>query len=328
MSNSFINILIVDDRPENLLVLEGLLEKMDCNIFKAFSGNDALGLMLDHDFALVLMDVQMPEMDGFETAELMRGSERTRHVPIIFVTAINKEQWHIFKGYELGAVDYLFKPIEPIILQSKVRVFLDLYRQRIQLQKQKEELEQKIRELTALKVENVKLESLSVQDALTGIPNRRSFDRYMESSWKEAAREMKPISVIMLDIDNFKAYNDHYGHLQGDECLVRAAKAMTAALKRPMDFAARYGGEEFVIVLPDTDSQGAAVIGEAIRFQVEALAIDHGFSKTAPVVTVSLGAATIVPKATDVMEDFVGKADMALYRSKESGRNQVTVIEI
>ncbi len=129
------NILIVDDRPENLLALESLLENPSLNIIKANSGNEALGLVLEHDFALVLLDVQMPEMDGFETAELMRSSQKTKHIPIIFVTAISKEQQHIFKGYEAGAVDYLFKPLDPHILQSKVKIFLDLHRQRMSLEK-------------------------------------------------------------------------------------------------------------------------------------------------------------------------------------------------
>jgi two-component system sensor histidine kinase/response regulator len=129
------NVLIVDDRPENLLALESLLENPSLNIIKANSGNEALGLVLQHDFALVLLDVQMPEMDGFETAELMRSSQKTKHIPIIFVTAISKEQQHIFKGYEAGAVDYLFKPLDPQILQSKVKVFLDLHRQRKSLEK-------------------------------------------------------------------------------------------------------------------------------------------------------------------------------------------------
>jgi CheY-like chemotaxis protein len=129
------NILIVDDRPENLLALESLLENPSLNIMKANSGNEALGLVLQHDFALVLLDVQMPDMDGFETAELMRTSQKTKHIPIIFVTAISKEQQHIFKGYEAGAVDYLFKPLDPHILQSKVKIFLDLHRQRMSLEK-------------------------------------------------------------------------------------------------------------------------------------------------------------------------------------------------
>jgi response regulator RpfG family c-di-GMP phosphodiesterase len=138
-----INVLVVDDRAENLLALEGLLSRPDRNVIKASSGNEALALTLDHDLAMVLMDVQMPDLNGFETAELLRGSERTRHIPIIFITAINKEQQYVFKGYEAGAVDYLFKPVDPDILEAKVGVFCELHRQTNVIQKQIEEIEEK-----------------------------------------------------------------------------------------------------------------------------------------------------------------------------------------
>ena len=146
--NEKTKILLVDDRPENLLVLENILEASELEFYKATSGNEALGLVLSNDFALVLLDVQMPGMDGFEIAELMRGIEKTKHIPIIFVTAISKEERHIFKGYEAGAVDYLFKPLEPEILKSKVKVFLELYKQKILLHKQAQELGQKMQELS------------------------------------------------------------------------------------------------------------------------------------------------------------------------------------
>jgi len=141
------NLLLVDDRPENLLALESLVDSPDLNIVKATSGNEALGLMLEHDFALVLLDVQMPGMDGFETAELMRSSDRTMQVPIIFVTAISKEQQHVFKGYEIGAVDYIFKPLDPHILQGKVNVFLDLYKQKRSLERTAQDLKQTTEQL-------------------------------------------------------------------------------------------------------------------------------------------------------------------------------------
>ena len=323
--NNDVSILVVDDRPENLLVMESLLEDMDCRIIKAASGNEALSLMLDYDFALVLMDVQMPGMDGFETAELMRGSERTRYIPIIFVTAISKEQKCIFKGYELGAVDYLFKPIEMEILRSKVRVFLELYNQKKIVEEQAAMLKLKVKELMELQEANHKLENLSTLDGLTSIPNRRSFNEYMEKSWRNSVRSSKPISMIMLDIDYFKAYNDNYGHLQGDDCLINVAKTLSLSLKRPLDFAARYGGEEFAVILPDTDSEGAVLIAETIRQNIEGIKLSHEYSKTSPYVTVSLGVSSKISEESDSIKEFIENADKALYRSKSNGRNLVSI---
>lgn len=324
-NKNYINILIVDDRQDNLLVLESLLENMECNIIKATSGNEALSLMLDYEFAVVLLDVQMPDMDGFETAELMRMNSKTRYVPIIFVTAISKEQKCIFKGYEIGAVDYLFKPIEPIILQSKVKVFLELYNQKKLLEEQAKLLKLKIQELSELKETNFKLESLSTLDGLTGIGNRRSFDNYMNMSLKGAVRSEKPISLIMADIDFFKNYNDNYGHLQGDECLIKVAKSIFSSIKRPLDFAARYGGEEFAVILPETDAEGARVIAEIIRKNIENLKIIHEYSAVAPYITLSLGIAAIVPGVSYSISEFIEKADKALYNSKLKGRNRVSI---
>ena len=133
-SDEKIKILVVDDRPENLMAIEGVLERPDLSIITATSGNEALGLVLEHTFALILLDVQMPGMDGFEVAELMRGSEKSRHIPIIFLTAISKDDTHVFTGYEKGAVDYLFKPLDPLILRSKANVFVELFQQRKKLQ--------------------------------------------------------------------------------------------------------------------------------------------------------------------------------------------------
>jgi len=151
MAEEKINILLVDDRPENLLALEALLDSPELRIVKADSGQEALARMLDQEFALVLLDVQMPEMDGFETAELIRGRDRTSQVPIIFVTAINKDLQHVFRGYEAGAVDYLMKPVEPLVLKSKVRVFCDLYRQRTTISAQLVKIEQQLKEIKTLR---------------------------------------------------------------------------------------------------------------------------------------------------------------------------------
>lgn len=321
------NILIVDDRPENIFVIESILEDLECNIIKATSGNEALSKLLEYDFALVLLDVQMPEMDGFETAELMRGSAKTRDIPIIFVTAISKERRCIFMGYELGAVDYLFKPIEPVILKSKVNVFIELYNQKMRLKEQAMQLEQKIKELLDMKEMNNRLESLSTLDGLTGIPNRRSFDQYMEMNWKDSIRNKKPITLIMIDIDNFKLYNDNYGHLKGDDCLIKVANILVNSLKRPMDFAARYGGEEFGVILPSTNLEGGITIGEMLRESVEQLKIKHEHSTASDVVTISLGVSSIIPNSLQTIDEFIHASDKALYKAKKEGKNTVMTIE-
>jgi diguanylate cyclase (GGDEF)-like protein len=320
------DILIVDDKPENLFVIESILSSPELNIVKASSGNEALGLMLDYNFALVLLDVQMPDMDGFETANLMRGSEMTRHIPIVFITANSKEQMYVFKGYEVGAVDYLFKPIEAQILRGKAQVFIDLHKQKEQLKAQTKMLEEKIKELTLLKETNTQLVNLSMIDGLTGIPNRRSFDNFMGIQFRRARRKPQVLSMIMIDIDHFKAYNDNYGHLYGDDCLIQVAKCLADGVKRPMDFVARFGGEEFAVVLPETSKEDAVKIAEGLRLRVQNMSILHGFTSTSKYVTISLGVSTMESSTMLSIDELVRSADKALYKAKHSGRNIVVVI--
>jgi len=327
-NNEKINILIVDDRVENLLVLESILEVLDINIVKATSGNEALGYMFDYDFAVVLIDVQMPEMDGFETAELMRSSGRTQHIPIIFVTAISKDKNFVFRGYDSGAVDYIFKPIEESrILLSKIKVFIELYAQRKKLIEQAQILEAKVKELDQIKQElesaNARLREQSYVDVVTEIPNRNKLDQYSKKVWEEAIREQKPVSMIMIDMDYFKKYNDNYGHIEGDKCLKKVAKAIQETLKRPVDFVARFGGEEFVVILPNVESDAAKIIAEDIRKNIEDLKITHYFSKISPYVTVSCGITSIIPTEADSIERVLNRADKALYLAKTQGRNRV-----
>ncbi|SHI62936.1 diguanylate cyclase domain-containing protein [Clostridium intestinale] len=324
---NYIDILIVDDRPENLLVLESILYNMECNIIKATSGNEALSLMFDYNFALVLLDVQMPEMDGFEIAELMRSNSRTRFTPIIFVTAISKEKKCIFKGYEVGAVDYLFKPIEPVVLQSKVKFFIELYNQNKIIEQQKTLLEIKIKELSELKAANFNLENLSYTDGLTGISNRRNFDSYIEMSWNNCLNSNKPLSLIMMDIDYFKLYNDNYGHIKGDDCLKAVAKELSKSAKRTLDLSARYGGEEFVIILPETHKDGAEIIAEEIRKNIINLDIPHESSPISKNVTLSLGVTTMVPNNQHTISEFINDADKALYEAKSLGRNRTCFVD-
>jgi|GEM_PF-4336214 len=178
--------------------------------------------------------------------------------------------------------------------------------------------EQKLREA------NAALKELSSLDGLTKIPNRRFFDEVFINEWKRAARENEPLSLLMIDIDKFKAYNDTYGHLEGDNCLIKVAKALKETPKRPGDFVARYGGEEFSIILPDTDTDGAIIIAEKLREEVKSLRIPNISSTVSNYITISIGLATIIPEFNTDREILIKHADKALYQSKEKGRDQVT----
>ncbi len=319
-------ILIVDDRVENLLTLEALLDDPQITTVRANSGVEALAKTLDHDFALVLLDVNMPGMDGYEVAELMRGKAKTKNIPIIFVTAALKNMEHIFRGYESGAVDYLFKPLEPTIFNGKVGIFIELYRQREALTQKTIELDNRLAELEKLQQQleetNEQLQLLSSQDGLTGLLNRRRFDEVYAEEWQRCLRNKKPLSLLLIDIDHFKLYNDTYGHVMGDEALRRVASIMTDAVLRKVDKIARYGGEEFVVILPDTDEKGCVKVAETIRLGIQNLGIEHSASSITGSVTVSIGGGTMIPVHGEPPVILIQKADEALYGAKKVGKNR------
>lgn len=317
-----VKILIVDDLKENHLVMESVLIDPELDIIKAMSGEEALSLCLEHDFAVIFMDVQMPGMDGFETAELLRSIEKTKLIPIIFVTAISKEQKSIFKGYEVGAIDYLPKPIDPIILRSKARVFKELYQQRQIIEKQVLELEERLEELSKVQIEKDHLESLSMQDSLTNLYNRRGLDKYYQMHWGNCLRYQIPCSVIMIDIDDFKQYNDNYGHTRGDEILRQVAEILKASIYRAEDFVGRYGGEEFMVVMPNVGLRGAERVAQRMMDNIRLAKIQHRFSQVDQFVTVSLGVAAVIPTSGMASVELVEIADKQLYAAKNKGKNQ------
>lgn len=317
-----VKILIVDDLKENHLVMESVLSDPELDIIKAMSGEEALSLCIEHEFAVIFMDVQMPGMDGFEAAEILRSIEKTKNIPIIFVTAISKERKSIFKGYEVGAVDYLPKPIDPIVLRSKARIFKEMYLQRKTIEKQVMELEERLNELIKANQEKDSLESLSLQDGLTNIYNRRGLDKFFSMHWNNCLRYRLPYSVMMIDIDEFKNYNDNYGHLQGDEVIKSVASAMEKSLFRSEDLVGRYGGEEFLVVMPNVDIQGAGVVAERIMDEIRSLDIKHEFASGRGRVTVSIGVATLTPISDIKPQELIDLADQKMYNAKRNGRNQ------
>ena len=319
-------ILIVDDKTENLLALERLLETQDAEIVRAVSGQEALSLTLDHDFTLILLDVNMPGMDGYELASLLRGNSRTKHIPIIFITAASQDWEQLYKGFDCGAIDYFFKPLDSIIFTNKVKIFLELYYQQQLLREKTEQLDRQLVELENLRrkleAANEKLQHLCTTDDLTGLANRRCFDEIFKEEWQRAIRGKHPITLLMIDIDHFKMYNDTYGHVQGDKALRCVAKALLTAVRRPSDRVMRYGGEEFIAILPDADASGGYQVAERMRLAVQAMYLDHKSSPVAPMLTISVGAAAAIPHASQSMIGLIAAADNALYEAKGQGRNR------
>lgn len=290
-------ILIVDDAPINIQILNEALRET-YRVFFATNGKDAVRIAVSSLPDIILLDVMMPEMDGYEVCRAIKADPVTKDIPIIFITALNQME-NETAGLELGAADYITKPFNPDIVKLRVRNHLELKRQRDLLSR------------------------LSLQDGLTGIPNRRAFDEYYKREWRRSQRNQSEISVIMGDIDHFKTYNDSYGHLAGDDCLRRVADMMQNLLERPADLVARYGGEEFICVLPETGLAGAMITAEKLRAALESLGIIHSYSPVAPVLTVSLGCASVVPSTSMTADDLISLADKQLYLAKQGGRNRV-----
>jgi diguanylate cyclase (GGDEF)-like protein len=289
-------VLIVDDAPANIELLSEVLES-EVEVLFALSGEDGLNIAFEEAPDLILLDIVMPEMDGYEVCARLKADPRTRTIPVIFVTAMDLEEDET-KGLALGAIDYITKPIRPPIVRARVRNHLELKR---------------YRDL---------LERLTTTDGLTGIANRRRFDAFLESEWSRARRSQKPLSLIMLDIDFFKAFNDHYGHLAGDDCLRQVAQCLADGVRRPADLVARYGGEEFACLLPETTAMGAVTMAKRFLESMEELNIPHAYSEAADHVTLSMGVATLVPLVGQPSSDLVRHADQLLYEAKQNGRNQ------
>lgn len=305
-------ILIVDDTPANIEILYKIL-KDRYDILFAKSGADGIRMVRQHMPDLVLLDIMMPGMDGYEVCSILKQDPVTARIPVVFVTAMGNEEDET-KGLDLGAIDYLTKPIRPPIVLARVRNHLELKRRGDLLEQLSSELAEKNREL----------EVLANRDGLTGIANRRHFNEVLLSEIQRAERNGRNLSLIMCDIDHFKKFNDLYGHLAGDKCLQMVGELLRKSFKRAGEIVARYGGEEFAVILPDTGAELAGHLGERLRLELMAQALPHAHSEH-EVVTMSVGVAGGLVKWGHDMDWYIATADEALYRSKEQGRNRVTV---
>ena len=290
-------LLLVDDIPENLELLHRILRDY-YDLINANNGKEALKLAESEKPDLILLDVMMPGMDGFEVCRLLKLNPSLKEIPVIFLTALTDELSEII-GFEAGAVDYITKPFKPQIVKIRVRTHLEL------------------------KMFREKYKRISLLDGLTGIPNRRAFNECLHREWGRSQRNKSELSLIMVDIDYFKKYNDTFGHLGGDDCLKKVAEILISSHVRPGDFVARYGGEEFASILPDTNAEGAAVTALRMLNDVSSMKIPHPDSPVASFVTISLGVATIIPSPGISLDTLIGMADLMLFKSKEEGRNRI-----
>lgn len=291
-------LLVIDDSLTVRRMLGAILARR-YRVLLAASGAEGLGMALEHAPDLILLDVMMPGLDGFTVCTHLKSDSRTREIPVLFLTALSSEGDEM-RALEAGGIDFIPKPISPAVLCARVRNHLEL------------------------KHTQDKLRNLSLMDGLTGIANRRRFDQYLDLEWQRCTRNAHPLSVVMGDVDFFKAYNDAYGHGQGDDCLRKVAQVFAQALRRPADLAARYGGEEFVCVLPETDREGARIVADQIMAGMALLELPHAQSAISPRVTVSVGVATTSqPSPSGTWQDLVEMADQCLYRAKANGRNRI-----
>ncbi len=292
-----LRLLVVDDQPINIQVLYQIFGA-DYQVFMATSGEQALAMCQKILPDLILLDIVMPEMDGFAVCSQLKAEAETAKIPVIFLTALNDAQQETH-GLELGAVDFISKPVNPAVVRARVKTQLIL--------KQQTDL----------------LHQLVFLDGLTGVYNRRYFDQQLEIELARSLRTGEPLSLIMFDIDYFKRYNDHYGHLAGDECLRQIALALKGHLRRPADLLARYGGEEFVCILSETSFEAAMELAIGMEQRVRALQIAHLGSEMSPNVSISLGVTERSGEAACTVATLLAKADQQLYRAKAAGRGRV-----
>lgn len=317
-------LLIVDDTRANLVAMRHLLGDCGAELVEATSGNEALALCLEQAFALILLDVNMPDMDGFEVATLLGETEQLRDTPVIFVTAAYADDVNRLKGYRSGAVDYIAKPINDVILRSKVRVFLDLYNARMELQQALGELGERNRQLQAEIAERQRAEAQvrhqATHDMLTGLPNRALFHERLHQAIAQAPG--RGFALAMLDIDGFKAVNDTHGHPVGDALLQSIAVRLRAHV-RAGDTVARLGGDEFALILEDAAQ--LPLLLERCQQLCDTLALPYPLpgpaGEVVARVSASIGIALWSP-GTPSDEALIQAADRALYEAKRAGKNR------
>jgi diguanylate cyclase (GGDEF)-like protein len=311
-------ILLAEDSRTMMLTTTAIIAESGHEVIQAHDGEEALSVYFSEKPDLALLDVEMPKLNGFEVAKKIRSTNEDTWVPIIFLTS-HKADKHLAEGIDAGGDDYLTKPISDVVLNAKLKAM-----QRIS------EMKNKLLDLTKeLSETNDKLQNSVITDPLTGAKNRLYLDDCTKREWYRGMRSETVLSLLLIDVDNFKTLNDTNGHQAGDKCLIDLVKLFSSHLKRSTDVLCRYGGDEFVVVLPDTSENDSLRIAETIRKEVEDYSNKLGKTMKTPVtISVSIGSASYIPDDILSYDEFLSYADKALYAAKEAGRNCVVKAEI
>jgi diguanylate cyclase (GGDEF)-like protein len=294
-------VLIIDDSSSTIHLLGSILGDQAQLLF-ASDGPSGLRLAVQELPDLILLDVEMPHMDGYAVCRALLADPRTRDCAIIIMTAHTNRESEV-AALDAGAVDFITKPFNPPVVQARVRT-------QLRLQKQSAELNRLVN-----------------RDSLTGLYNRRHFDLALAAEFERHRRQQLSLAIALIDVDYFKAFNDNYGHPEGDRCLQKIGQAIGAAARRPGETAARLGGEEFALLIPGHTAEKALIQGERLCASMENLLIPHLHSAVKNIVTISVGVAACVPGAHDVSQLLIDTADRALYRAKSEGRNRAVIAD-
>jgi len=315
-----ITVLLIDDQVMiSEAVRRALSSEEDIEFHYCQDPTNAIKLAAEINATVILQDLVMPEVNGLMMVRYFRVNKATSKIPIIVLST--KEEASIkSEAFTLGANDYMVKLPDKIEMIARIRYHSKAYITQLERDEAFRALEESRGKLAEA---NRALQKLSSLDGLTCIANRRSFDETLQKEWSRSIRGEKSIGLIMLDIDFFKLYNDHYGHQGGDDCLKRVAKCLESAIHRETDLLARYGGEEFSTVLPDTDLNGAIKVAEEMRLTIKDLRIEHAKSKVTDIVSISFGVSAVTPLQGMNQEVLIAAADQALYKAKDEGRDMI-----
>jgi two-component system chemotaxis family response regulator WspR len=315
-------VLLVDDQAMiGEAVRRGLAHEDNIDFHFCADPHQAIAQAVQIKPTVILQDLVMPGLDGLTLVREYRNNPMTRDIPII-VLSTKEDPLIKSAAFAAGANDYLVKLPDNIELVARIRYHSRSYMTLLQRDEAYRALRVSQQQLLDT---NLVLQRLMNSDGLTGLSNRRHFDEYLELEWRRAMREQGQLSLMMIDVDYFKAYNDSFGHLEGDEALRQVAKAIRASGSRPSDLPARYGGEEFALVLPNTSPGGARLLAEKLRQTIAGISIPHNAPVEGSVLTVSIGLSTVVPQVGSHSRQLIQSADQGLYAAKHNGRNQVVV---